>query len=1159
DLTPHFISEPSSTVQKSGEPVQLLCSAEPSTARISWLFNGEPLDSRVGEVEIQSGSLTIVSLSPATCGHYQCVASSSVGAVLSRPAAVSMGSLADFDALGTAAVAAEEGGTALIRCKVPESHPKAQVRFQVQGKWLEQSTDNYLILPSGNLQILNVSLEDKGSYRCAAYNPVTHELRVELTGQKLTVTRPSSGGSHILHPLAPQSLAVPQHSALTLECVVSGSAPASIRWVKDGRDVLRRGRWRLLHSHLVTDQLEPSDAGNYSCVVGSDSGAVKYVNYSLTVLEPASLSRGLQDETVAAGASVHLWCSVGGSPAPSLTWLHNAAPLRPSPRHFPTGNHLRICGVTLEDSGLYQCVANNGIGFVQSTGRLRVQPGKDSVPIIISSPANTTVVAGGDVTLSCNATGLPAPLIRWYDSRGLVISHPAQGLHPKPQSPPWAGPEPSCPSVPRVGWGSLRLHNVTPEHAGEFRCEASNEHGSALSTAFLTVVPSAAGTRAGETAPLELAQSDESGGGFGAEMAFSSSPPTKSPLDAAAVEKASSAAAPPEAPIILSPPQTPKPDSYSLVWRPGRAGGLPINAYFVKYRKLEDGVSAAGGWHTVRVPGSENELLLTELEPSSLYEVLMVARSAAGEGQPAMLTFRTSKERTSSSKNTQAPSPPVGIPKHPVVHEGTNNFGVILPDLSRHSGVPEAPDRPTISTASESSVYVTWIPRANGGSPITAFKVEYKRLGRNSDWLVAAGNISPSKLSVEVRNLEPGEMYRFRVIAVNNYGESPRSAASRPYQVAGFSGRFSSRPIAGPHIAYTEAISDTQIMLKWTYITSSNNNTPIQGFYIYYRPTDSDNDSDYKRDIVDGTKQWHLINHLQPETSYDIKMQCYNEGGESEYSNVMICETKVKRTPGASEYPVRDLSTPPSPPERAGGGGAVPASGPVRSSDMLYLIVGCVLGIMVLILIVFIAMCLWKNRQQNAMQKYDPPGYLYQGADINGQMIEYTTLPGTSRVNGSIHGNFLSNGLSNGCPHVHHKVANGVNGIMSGGGAGLYPGHTNSLSRTHVDYEHPHHLVNGGGLYTTVPQADPSECISCRNCRNNNRCFTKTNGTFGSGALPVVPLGAPFQQDGVEMKPLSPHVMVAMCLASATPECSARLEEDGRESEERPPAQHPCC
>lgn len=44
-----------------------------------------------------------------------------------------------------------------------------------------------------------------------------------------------------------------------------------------------------------------------------------------------------------------------------------------------------------------------------------------------------------------------------------------------------------------------------------------------------------------------------------------------------------------------------------------------------------------------------------------------------------------------------------------------------------------------------------------------------------------------------------------------------------------------------------------------------------------------------------GVKHWHMIGHLQPETSYDIKMQCFNDGGESEYSNVMICETRGKR------------------------------------------------------------------------------------------------------------------------------------------------------------------------------------------------------------------------------------------------------------------------
>lgn len=38
-----------------------------------------------------------------------------------------------------------------------------------------------------------------------------------------------------------------------------------------------------------------------------------------------------------------------------------------------------------------------------------------------------------------------------------------------------------------------------------------------------------------------------------------------------------------------------------------------------------------------------------------------------------------------------------------------------------------------------------------------------------------------------------------------------------------------------------------------------------------------------------------MIGYLQPETSYDIKMQCFNDGGESEYSNVMICETRGKK------------------------------------------------------------------------------------------------------------------------------------------------------------------------------------------------------------------------------------------------------------------------
>lgn len=73
------------------------------------------------------------------------------------------------------------------------------------------------------------------------------------------------------------------------------------------------------------------------------------------------------------GATVQFTCEVHGNPAPNCTWFHNAQPIHPSPRHLNGGNGLKIIGVILEDSGLYQCVADNGIGFMQSTGRLEIE------------------------------------------------------------------------------------------------------------------------------------------------------------------------------------------------------------------------------------------------------------------------------------------------------------------------------------------------------------------------------------------------------------------------------------------------------------------------------------------------------------------------------------------------------------------------------------------------------------------------------------------------------------------------------------------------------------------------------------------------------------------------------------------------------------------
>lgn len=113
-------------------------------------------------------------------------------------------------------------------------------------------------------------------------------------------------------------------------------------------------------------------------------------------------------------------------------------------------------------------------------------------PVIITAPASTQVVDGDFLTLSCNATGVPVPVIRWYDRHGLITSHPSQVLRSKSRkshSPRPGGfdPEPVYFVVSRAGSSSLSIQAVTQEHAGKYTCEAANEHGTARSEAVLSV------------------------------------------------------------------------------------------------------------------------------------------------------------------------------------------------------------------------------------------------------------------------------------------------------------------------------------------------------------------------------------------------------------------------------------------------------------------------------------------------------------------------------------------------------------------------------------------------------------------------------------------------------------------------------------------------
>ncbi|XP_018104488.1 brother of CDO isoform X2 [Xenopus laevis] len=879
---PQFLVQPLSTFQKFGGSVTLSCAVEPASASVSWQLNGAELEQP--GVLVSGGTLVIASLNNDTAGRYQCIGRTAAGAIASVPAIVTLANLQDFKFDTQHVIEVDEGNTAVIACNLPESHPKAQVRYSVKQEWLETSRDNYLIMPSGNLQIVNATQEDEGTYKCAAYNPVTQEVKTSVSSDRLRVRRSTAEAARIIYPPNAQTIIVTKGQSLILECVASGMPPPRITWSKDGIDVSWHNKTRLLLSNLLIDATGEEDSGTYTCTAnnGIGEGGSAFIFYNVQVFEPPEVSMELSQQIVTWGQSAKFTCEVKGNPQPSVIWLRDTVPLISSTKHRMSRKLLRLINVGPEDGGVYQCMAENEVGSAQAMALL------------------ITTRSGSLLDLEREAP-TSSPLT---EDRQLLLKAQYK-------------PRPPTPLLPA-------------------QCPNTKEH----------VVP-------------------------------------------------------PDAPVILSSPRTSKTDFYELVWRPRNVGGAPILFYIIKHRKV---ANSSDEWTVSRVPGPQHRLTLTKLDPGSLYEVEMAAYNCAGEGQTAMVTFRTGRR----------PKPEIVASKEIQIQKddpGTSTQSSNQSDNNRLSP-PEAPDRPTISMASETSVYVTWIPRGNGGFPIQSFRVEYKKLKQPGDWILVTRDIPPSRLSVEITELEKGTSYKFRVRALNILGESQPSAASKLYMVSGYSNRVYERPVTGPYITFTEAINETTIMLKWMYTPASNNNTPIHGFYIYYRPTDSDNDSDYKKDVVEGDRYWHSISHLQPETSYDIKMQCFNEGGESEYSNVMICETKARKSsqPGRSLIPMAPSPQPP----HSNGKGAVGTATVARSSDVPYMIVG-VLGSIVLIIVAFIPVCLWRawSKQKQTTD------IAFPSAGILTSSCQYTMVPlrGVSTISNFPYAN---GGVVNGtCPSVN--------------------------------------------------------------------------------------------------------------------------------------------
>ena len=140
-------------------------------------------------------------------------------------------------------------------------------------------------------------------------------------------------------------------------------------------------------------------------------------------------------------------CHVTSFPPAVITWSKVEGTLNEH-RVVSKDGQLSIKNTEVEDSGLYQCKAANGIGLYVAVTRLIVV----SMPrFTVSPPSKLEVTTNQTITIPCQATGSPQPFISWVKESGELPAGRSRVIEN----------------------GTLQIWNPENEDSGRYTCVAS--------------------------------------------------------------------------------------------------------------------------------------------------------------------------------------------------------------------------------------------------------------------------------------------------------------------------------------------------------------------------------------------------------------------------------------------------------------------------------------------------------------------------------------------------------------------------------------------------------------------------------------------------------------------------------------------------------------
>ncbi|XP_038060205.1 hemicentin-1-like [Patiria miniata] len=475
---PHMVKEPHDIIFNEDSVMDFLyldCEADgDKSPTYTWRRNDEELDTDAEpRYQLSRGRLTITQPDKTVdMGTYQCFPSNQIGTIMSKKAKLDFAFLNYFPEVGPPDMTIPLNTGMCISCDIPHHFPGVDV-FWYYGRLPILQTARTHTTKDGRLCFANFQKSDNGEYRCYV---VLKTIRTYggSSGAKFSDTfqvtaGPATGEAQFGPELA---IAVEDQEVLvntaktTLSCFFFGNPTPRIQWRRktpQGAELPALYNLRSDNQVLVLMNIQVDDAGEYECYTEEGDGRS---SGNVIVNVPPTWVQEISDTEANIYKDVIWECEAASPDGVTYKWYRNVEEIMDLPRHQLSNGQktLTIKKLTVEDTGMYQCVASNDHGEIYTTGQLTVlvmQPWFST-----GLKQNQVAPRGGTATIICQPEAAPTPTIRWFKESRLITSDGHYTIQDN---------------------GNLLITDVVDSDAGEYTCEATNIVGSTTSTGSIVV------------------------------------------------------------------------------------------------------------------------------------------------------------------------------------------------------------------------------------------------------------------------------------------------------------------------------------------------------------------------------------------------------------------------------------------------------------------------------------------------------------------------------------------------------------------------------------------------------------------------------------------------------------------------------------------------